>query len=252
MKEYIDKIAISILKQKRHKGGIRPAELCDLIIAKFRQQRKEISRNDVLSRIYFLTRNHPDEVYNPEWGILRYTGFRKEDWREEPEDKQKITEDEFYDPFAQWLLQAGKCTRAVALGGNSLSDKWGTPDVVGIWKPIPGTILKDAMELVTAEVKTEKKANNLLPAFGQACAYKLFSQYVYLVIPKQAEEDVLTRIEGLCIINGIGLVVFDNERKSNPEFEQRVAPPKQEPVLFYHDRILRELAVNEKTKELFQ
>lgn len=47
--------------------------------------------------------------------------------------------------------------------------------------------IKAHPEIVSVEIKTD--TNQLITAFGQACAYKLFSHKVYLVIPN-AEQDV--------------------------------------------------------------
>jgi hypothetical protein len=50
--------------------------------------------------------------------------------------KATINEDSFYEPFAEWLKGAGEANEAEALGGNILKGKWGTPDVLGVLKPV--------------------------------------------------------------------------------------------------------------------
>jgi hypothetical protein len=48
----------------------------------------------------------------------------------------KIKESDFYQPFADWLREdINEVNSAVSLGGAALKSKWGTPDVVGIYKP---------------------------------------------------------------------------------------------------------------------
>jgi hypothetical protein len=48
----------------------------------------------------------------------------------------KIKESDFYQPFADWLREdINEVNAAVSLGGAALKSKWGTPDVVGIYKP---------------------------------------------------------------------------------------------------------------------
>lgn len=53
------------------------------------------------------------------------------------EFKKVITPDEesFYSSFAEYLEgDLGECTKAIPLGGNRFGGKWGTPDVLGIYK----------------------------------------------------------------------------------------------------------------------
>lgn len=46
-----------------------------------------------------------------------------------------VTEQDFYDSFAQWLEENDEATFASALGGSGFGGKWGTPDVIGVLKP---------------------------------------------------------------------------------------------------------------------
>src|SRR5262249_41523753 len=86
-------------------------------------------------------------------------------------------EDHFYEPFADWLKnELEECTKTIALGGNRFRDKWGTPDVIGIREPARSDIVKSPIEIVSAELKIDK--SSLIVAFGQACAYKLFSHRI--------------------------------------------------------------------------
>ncbi|MFP3158657.1 MAG: hypothetical protein RXR65_02645 [Hydrogenobaculum sp.] len=107
--------------------------------------------------------------------------------------------------------------------------------MLGINKFPDRKVFKPLIEIVSAEIKTD--TNNLVTAFGQACAYKLFSHKVYLVIPKKAEKDV-ARIESLCLRFGIGLILFDRENPENPKFEIRTRAIKQEPDYFYVNEYL--------------
>ena len=161
---------------------------------------------------------------------------------DKPEDKlnennkKKHYEKDFYQSFADYLKNnLEECSEAIALGGNIFGDKWGTPDVLGINKFPDRKVFKPLIEIVSAEIKTD--TNNLVTAFGQACAYKLFSHKVYLVIPKEAEKDV-ARIESLCLRFGIGLILFDRENPENPKFEIRTRAIKQEPDYFYVNEYL--------------
>ena len=50
----------------------------------------------------------------------------------------KIKEEDFYNSFADWLVNdMEECTKAICLGGNLFKDKWGTPDVVGQTRILP-------------------------------------------------------------------------------------------------------------------
>ncbi|MCS6957665.1 MAG: hypothetical protein RMK75_04300 [Aquificaceae bacterium] len=69
-----------------------------------------------------------------------------------------------------------ECTRTLVLGNNQFRDKWGTPDVIGIYRLSTIARLQPLPEIISAEIKTD--TSQLITAFGQACAYKLFSHYV--------------------------------------------------------------------------
>ncbi len=130
-----------------------------------------------------------------------------------------------------------ECTKAIPLGGNKFKDKWGTPDVIGIREPRQSDIIKPQTEVVSAEVKLDNK--DLITAFGQACAYKLFSHKSYIVIPKESSQEDVARIDALCLIFGIGLILFDSENVKEPQFDIRVRPTKQEPDMFYLNRHIK-------------
>ena len=119
----------------------------------------------------------------------------------------------------------------------------GTPDVIGIWKTRRSDFIKGEI-VVSAEIKLENSPAALITAFGQACAYKIFSHKVYLVIPKNSSEPDKSRIESLCQIFGIGLILFDASESENPQFEIRVRAIKHEPDLDYVNKYLRILEEN--------
>jgi hypothetical protein len=64
-------------------------------------------------------------------------------------------------------------------------------------------------EIVSAKIKLDP--NQLMVAFGQACAYKLFSYKVYLVVSEGSEE--IGRLKPLCLRFGLGLILFEIEGK---------------------------------------
>jgi hypothetical protein len=130
-----------------------------------------------------------------------------------------------------------ECTRAIPLGGNRFRDKWGTPDVVGKSESKRTDIIQAPVEIVSAEIKPD--VYQLVTAFGQACAYCLFSHKVYLVISKKAPKDEIARIDALCQVFGLGLVLFDSDNPKDPQFDIRTRPRYQQPDLFYANRYMR-------------
>jgi hypothetical protein len=150
----------------------------------------------------------------------------------------KIKEEDFYKSFANWLVNdMEECTKAISLGGNRFKDKWGTPDVVGKRESRRSDIIQGPVEIVVAEIKLDMF--QLVTAFGQACAYCLFAHKSYLVIPADAPEDEIARIDGLCQVFGIGLVLFNNKNPQDPDFQIRVRPQRHEPDMFYVNKNMK-------------
>lgn len=78
----------------------------------------------------------------------------------------------------------------------------GTPDVVGVYRPIMGDMIQFPIEIVTAEIKISPQAP--VVAFGQAVAYRLFSAKTYIVMPTTLAPENLNRLESLCMLFGVG------------------------------------------------
>jgi len=226
--------AIEILKS--NPDGIRYS----VLVRKISQEFPEIPVNTIHGTVWNLETRVPNEVYKPARGLFRHVEFREEEISEEeqkpPLEIEKIKEEDFYEPFADWLVnELEECTKAIALGGNRFRDKWGTPDVIGKREPRRSDIVKAPTEIVSAEIKVDTR--DLITAFGQACSYKLFSHKSYIVIPKNSSQDDISKLDALCLIFGIGLVLFDN---SNPnEFEIRVRPLRHEPDMFYVNKYMK-------------
>jgi hypothetical protein len=229
-REKIRKKAIEIIKS--NPNGIRFSQLVKKIHAEF----PDISIYTIDGSIWNLDKEMPNEVYKPARGLFRHVSFRDEQISEESQkpsaEVEEIKEVDFYEPFARWLVEElEECTKAIPLGGNRFKDKWGTPDVIGKRESRRSDIVKAPTEIVSAEIKAD--ARELITAFGQACSYKLFSHKSYLVIPKNSSDEDISRLDSLCLIFGIGLVLFDNTNPSDPKFEIRVRPVKHEPDIFY-------------------
>ncbi len=153
--------------------------------------------------------------------------------------KVTLLESDFYDSFAHWLsVAAEEVNVAVALGGNVLKGKWGTPDVLGVLKPRTQDLLKFEPQIVSAEIKIDP--SQPVVAFGQAVAYRLFSHKSYIVVPNTTSEDDLSRLKALCSIHGVGLVTFTLD-KDAPDYTGVVLPLQASPDMFYANQMVRRL-----------
>jgi hypothetical protein len=239
-KEIIIKKALEILDA--NPKGIRYSELVDHIA----QAVPDIPRNTVHGNVWNLDVVRPAQVYKPARGVWKLTKYRElADTTEEvviptPSLEVTLKEEQFYQPFADWITsELEECTKAIALGGNRFKDKWGTPDVIGIREPRKSDIIKPATEIISAELKIDRAG--LIVAFGQACAYKLFSHKSYIVVPSQSQEEDIARLDVLCRTLGIGLILFDADKPENPQFQIRVRASRQEPDMFYVNKFMKVL-----------
>lgn len=158
-----------------------------------------------------------------------------------PSAAPTLREEDFYDPFAQWLRdELDEVVVAGALGGASQRTRWGTPDVIGVYKPLAKHRLRFTPEIVSAEIKIDPQQP--VVAFGQAIAYRLFSSKVYVVMPRTLSPVDLSRLEALCLLFGLGLVVFELD-PADPSFDIRVRAQRAVPDMFYvndfEDRLSR-------------
>ncbi|RLC74030.1 MAG: hypothetical protein DRI61_17335 [Chloroflexi bacterium] len=236
--------AVEILKS--NPSGVRYS---DLIRKIHDEEFPEIPVGTIHGTVWQLDTLVPDEIYKPARGLFRHVTFREKEIREEerelPAEVEKIKEEDFYKPFANWLVnEIEECTKAIPLGGNKFRDKWGTPDVIGKREPRRSDIVKAPTEIVSAEIKADTR--DLITAFGQACSYKLFSHKSYIVIPKDSSQYDVSKLDALCLIFGIGLVLFDSNDPSDPQFEIRVRPLRHEPDMFYVNKYIKLIE-----KELF-
>lgn len=200
-------------------------------------------KNTVHHKVWNLDEQFPDRVYKPSRGLFRLTKFRAPDadqLKEEllPKHAATVKEEDFYASFADWLVnETEECTKAIPLGGKRFRDKWGTPDVIGKRESKRSDIIQAPVEIVSAEVKPD--VYELVTAFGQACAYCLFSHKVYLVVSNKAPDDEVARLDALCQVFGLGFVLFDSENPGDPRFTIRARPRYQQPDLFYANKYMR-------------
>ena len=243
--ERIKTKALELLEQ--HPEGLRYSELR----RKIELADTSFNPNTINGSIWNLDSAFPEKVYKPSRGLFRLTKDKPPELEVlEPTQTSvpsiaKAKEEAFYVPFADWLVnEIEDATQAIPLGGNIFKDKWGTPDVVGKLESRRSDIIKGPTEIIAAEIKTETL--QLVTAFGQACAYKLFSHRVYLVVPRQSQDEEVSRLDSLCQIFGIGLVTFNCDAPADPDFRIMVRPVRHEPDLFYTNKYMARIE-----KELF-
>ncbi len=229
--------------------GIRYSDL----VKKIQEELPEVNVHTIHGAIWRLKlridKGREREIVAPERGVyILREYFNSKEGNAEEKPKTEIKELDFYKLFADYLVNdLEECTKAIPLGGNRFQDRWGTPDVIGTYKILGMGGFQPPVEIISAEIKID--TNQLITAFGQACAYKIFSHKVYLVIPKQARSFDIKRVESLCLKFGIGLILFDRDNKDNPNFEILTRAVKSEPDYFYVNKYLR--ALETEARDLF-
>jgi len=236
----IGKIAFETLEETPE--GIRYTDLKRKIL----EINPSFNPNTIEGSIWNLDIQHPDKIYKPDRGMFRLLKFKEDvltqpDSQSTPKNNSKaktISEEDFYQPFADWLVnELEECTNAIALRGNIFRDKWGTPDVIGIRESKRSDIIQFPTEIISGEIKLD--SNGLITAFGQACAYKIFSHKSYIVVPNDSQIEDITRLDTLCRQFGIGLILFDNKKPKDPNFEIRARAIKHEPDMFFVNKNLK-------------
>lgn len=235
-KEIITAKAIELLENELN--GIRYSTLVEMLHESF----PDIPINTIHGTVWKLEVGMPNIIYKPARGLFRHLKFKEKVpvsiEAESTSKLQKVKEGDFYQLFADWLVnEVEECTKAIPLGGNKFKDKWGTPDVLGIREPRKSDIIKPPTQIVAAEIKLD--SGNLIVAFGQACSYKIFSHKSYVVIPKNSLEEDIARLDALCRIFGIGLILFENSNSASPDFEIRVRATLHEPDMFYANKYMK-------------
>jgi hypothetical protein len=235
-KHQIINAAIEILSN--HPEGMKKQELRLRTKARLPQFEKKVG-----CTLLEYSRSQNAEIYSSSHLSYRLTKFEDSDSTQVPLQPigEKVAESAFYKPFADWLVEdVEECTKAIPVGGAVFRVKFGTPDVIGVRKPSVGDIIPAPVEVVSAEIKVT--GDGLITAFGQACSYKLFSHKSYIAVPRTAPDGDKDRLESLCLIFGIGLVLFDPASPDNPAFEIRTRAVKDEPDMFYVNDNIRQFS----------
>jgi hypothetical protein len=214
-------------------GGIRYSQLVSRIL----DPNPETPINTIHGSVWNLDAVYPNEITKPSRGLYKSVSTENGADAPKPDAPQitqsgtKVRESDFYAPFAEWLKNdLDEVTEVAPLGGAGLKTKWGTPDVVGVYKPLASNLIKFPLELVSGEVKIDPTTP--VVAFGQAVAYRLFSAKTYIAMPSNITEEDLSRLEALCMLFGVGLVLFDLDIQ-NPNFSIRVRAQRFSPDMFY-------------------
>ena len=198
------------------------------------------SHQDILrpSRGFWIHKKYVDDKVKNE-SVDRTNGSGTVSPAEVAIGADKVQESQYYESFRYWLISdAEEATDAVVVGGNIFKSKWGTPDVIGVRKPRAGDLIKFPVEIVSAEIKTD--ANQSIIAFGQVCAYRLFSHKTYIVMPNTIGREDRERLEALCSIYGVGFVTFDLKAQT-PNYQAVVRAQRFEPDIFFANEFAREL-----------
>ncbi|HEY8751722.1 MAG TPA: hypothetical protein VIM11_27325 [Tepidisphaeraceae bacterium] len=218
-----------------HPGGIRYSHL----VAKISTVHPETPLNTIHGAVWNLDALFPSLITKPSRGLFKPAsvpdepepGSVAEKTTETTPTGKKVYESEFYEPFAQWLkTDLDEVTVVTPLGGAGLKTKWGTPDVIGVYKPLASNLVKFPLEIISAEIKIDPQTP--VVAFGQAVAYRFFSSKTYIAMPSTLTEEDQGRLEALCMLFGVGLVLFDLNALA-PNFAIRVRAQRFPPDMFY-------------------
>jgi hypothetical protein len=234
-RERIQSKAMEVLKG--YPKGIQFSELVEEV----RQRLPEETQNTIKKYVQDLAKDRQSEVDRPDWGLFLLKSFGEPEEREEESAIARVGEKEdskFYESFADFLEKQSECTKAVKVGGKVFGEKWTTPDVVGKYELSPRALIRSDTVIVSAEIKANTDPNQLITAFGQACAYKVFSHKVYVVIPHTAKDEFKRKLESLCSILGIGLALFDNAQPEKPNYVIKVKAQRTEPDLYYANKYM--------------
>ena len=61
------------------------------------------------------------------------------------------------------------------------------------------------------------------------------------MIPENAQKEDIDRLDALCLISGIGLVLFNPDNRQSPDFKIRVRASKHEPDAFYINTYVKKI-----------
>src|SRR5437879_6249507 len=107
-------------------GGIRYSAL----VQRIHTEHPETPKNTIHGSVWDLATRYPTEIAKPSRGLfLAAAGLGGTTSVTPPVlPAPKVSEEQFYEPFADWLKnELDEATVAISLGGAGLQKKWGTP-----------------------------------------------------------------------------------------------------------------------------
>lgn len=122
----------------RNPGGIRFNELQKQILS----LNPQTNTNTINGCTWDLHLKFPNEISKPSRGLFMPL---KPGVKTLPMQKPsaKVKESDFYESFATYLkTDLDEVIDSIALGGASMGQKWGTPDVVGVYKPTASNLIR--------------------------------------------------------------------------------------------------------------
>jgi hypothetical protein len=159
----IRELAKQIIQQSV--AGIRYSDL----VRRIALEHSETPENTIQGAVWDLDTRFPDLIHKPSRGLFVPVQKGEGPSPAVIAPTKLPKEEDFYAPFADWLKNdLDEVTVALPLGGAGLQKKWGTPDVVGVYKPLASHRIEFELEIVSAEIKVEP--SQPVVAFGQAVA----------------------------------------------------------------------------------
>ena len=150
-RKQIKELAKSIIAS--NPGGIRFSSLVYQIL----QQNPETPENTIRGSVRNLEEQFPQEVRKPSRGLYTPIGTKENDTVSAGSTEQIApTTGVKVEPFAELLKNnLDEVTEVASLGGGGLKSKWGTPDVVGTYKKLPGNVIEFPVEIASAEIEID-------------------------------------------------------------------------------------------------
>ena len=135
-----------------------PGGICfSSLVYQILQQNPETPENTIHGSVRDLEKQFPLEVGKPSRGLYTPIGTKENDTVSAGSTEQIApTTGVKVEPFAERLKnELDEVTEVASLGGGGLKSKWGTPDVVGTYKKLPGNVIEFPVELASAEIKID-------------------------------------------------------------------------------------------------
>jgi len=221
-----------------HPEGVRYK---DIVAGIFAKHPDATNRTTVEAQVAnYLLPAYPGEISKPSRGLYVPTASSTTSLVPPVTTASPPSEEKFYEAFASYLQNdLEEATAAVAIGGSGFKSKWGTPDVVGVYRPLTHDLIKFTPEIVVAEIKIDPAQP--VVAFGQAIAYRLFATRASVVMPTTISAEDLSRLESLCQLFGLGLVLFNPQDPAEPDFQIRARSQAVRPDTYYANEFARRL-----------